>query len=79
MRLYVLGAVFVGASVISVLMIFLAVQDGNANSLVRAGAVLVIALAALWLMLGWEPTVVSVRDGVLEVSPRFAGQRGRSA
>ena len=71
-----LGGVFVGASVISVLMIFLAVQDGTTNSLLRAGALLLIALAAAWLMLGWEPTVVSVRDGVLEIS---RGSRGQQA
>jgi hypothetical protein len=73
--LYALGAVFVAASVISVLMIFLAVQDGTTNSLLRAGAVLVIALAAAWLILGWEPTVVSVRDGLLEVSHGSRGQK----
>ncbi len=75
LRLYVLAGVFVGASVVAVLMIFLAVQDGTSNSLLRAGAVLAIALAAAWLMLGWEPTVVSVRDGVLEVSRGSRGQR----
>jgi hypothetical protein len=73
--LYALGAVFVGASVISVLMIFLAVQDGTTNSLLRAGAVLLIALAAAWLILGWEPTVISVRDGLLEVSHGSRGQK----
>ncbi len=56
-------------------MIFLAVQDGTTNSLLRAGAVLVIALASAWLMLGWEPTVVSVRDGVLEVNNGSRGQQ----
>ncbi len=75
-RLYVLGGVFVVASIVAVLTVFPAVEEGSTNGMVRAGAFLVIALAALWAMLAWEPTVVSVREGVLAVS---RGSRTREA
>ncbi|MBV9832475.1 MAG: hypothetical protein JOZ82_12860 [Marmoricola sp.] len=65
--LYGLGAVFVVASVLAVLALFPAIEHGAANDWVRTIAFGVIALAALWSMVAWEPSVVTVRDGTLEV------------
>lgn len=73
---YLFGAVFVVASVAAVLSTLLALEDGTHDSVVRAGALAVIAGVAWAALMTWHPTVVMVRDGVLEVS---RGARARSA
>jgi hypothetical protein len=67
-RGYLLGAVFVVASVAAVLTSFVAVSESSAAALVIAGGCMVLALVAWWGLLGWRPTVVTIRDGVLHVT-----------
>ena len=74
--LYVLGGIFVIAAVLGVLRVFSAVDGGASNDWVSAIAFGAIAVAALGVMAAWEPTVVSVREGVLEVS---RGSRSQEA
>jgi hypothetical protein len=74
--LYVLGAIFVIAAVLGVLRVFSAVRDGDGNDWASAIAFGAIALAALGVIAAWEPTIVSVREGVLEVT---RGSRRREA
>jgi hypothetical protein len=67
-RGYLLGAVFVVASVTAVLTLFVAVRDSSAAALVIAGGCMLLALVAWWALLGWKPTVVSITEGVLEIT-----------
>ena len=67
-RGYVLGTVFVVASVAAVLTLFVAVSDGSVPALLIAGGCMVLALVAWWALLGWKPTVVSIEEGTMEIT-----------
>jgi hypothetical protein len=56
------------ASVTAVLTVFVAVRDSSTAALVIAGGCMLLALVAWWALLGWKPTVVSIREGVLDVT-----------
>jgi hypothetical protein len=68
LRGYLLGAVFLVASVTGVLTLFVAVRDDSSAALVIAGGCMVLALVAWWALLGWKPTVVTIREGVLDIT-----------
>lgn len=67
-RGYLLGGVFVAASVTAVLTLFVAINDNSAAALVIAGGCMVLALVSWWALLGWKPTVVTIEEGVLDIS-----------
>jgi hypothetical protein len=67
-RGYALGAVFLVAAVTGVLTLFLAVSEDSSAALVIAGGCVVLALVAWWALLSWKPTVVSIREGVLDIT-----------
>jgi hypothetical protein len=67
-RGYLLGGVFVAASVAAVLTLFVAISDSSAPALVIAGGCMLLALVSWWALLGWKPTVVTIEEGVLDVS-----------
>ncbi len=68
LRGYLLGGVFVVAAVAAVITLFVAVSDDSSSALVVAGGCIVLALVAWWALLGWKPTVVTIEEGVLEVT-----------
>ncbi|MCW2847549.1 MAG: hypothetical protein JWR90_1523 [Marmoricola sp.] len=65
---YALGAVLVVAAVAAVITLFLVTPDPSAGGFVLVACLAVIAAAAGWGLANWSPTVVSVRDGILEVA-----------
>lgn len=67
-RGYLLGTVFVIASVTAVLTLFVAVSESSSAALVIAGGCVVLALVAWWALLAYKPTVVSIREGVLDIT-----------
>ena len=67
-RAYIIGTVFVIASVAGVLTIFVAVKEESAAALVVAAGSFLLALVSWWGLLSWKPTIVTIREGVLEVS-----------
>jgi hypothetical protein len=67
-RGYLLGGVFVAASVFAVLTLFVAISDSSTAALVIAGGCMVLALVSWWALLGWKPTVVTIEEGVLDIS-----------
>ena len=66
-RGYLLGGVFLIASVAGVLTLFVAVSQDSTPALVIAGGCGVLAVVASWALASWKPTVVSIREGVLDV------------
>ena len=56
------------AAVAAVITLFVAVSDDSSAALVVAGGCIVLALVAWWALLGWKPTVVTIEEGVLEVT-----------
>lgn len=67
-RAYLLGGVFVVAAVAAVLTAFVAISESSTAALVIASACGALGLVAWWALLGWRPTVVSIREGVLEIA-----------
>ncbi|MGN6781749.1 MAG: hypothetical protein ACTHJH_09630, partial [Marmoricola sp.] len=74
-RRYVLGTLFVIASLLAVLAIFYAVQEGGTSPAITAAAVVVLAGALWWGLLSWAPTIVSISRGILEVSQGPTSER----
>ncbi len=68
LRSYVLGAVLVLASVTAVLTLFVVAPDPDAGGLLLVAGLAAVAAVAGWALASWTPTVVSIRDGVLEVA-----------
>jgi hypothetical protein len=68
LRSHVLGTVLVLAAVASVLTLFLSGGDDTRTGFLVAGGLAVVALLAFWALVSWDPTTVSIRDGILEVS-----------
>jgi hypothetical protein len=69
-----LGAAFVVAAVSSVLAIFAAVDTGTGSALLLSGVLVAASLVLWWALVSWSPTVVSVRNGTLEIG-RGAGTK----
>ena len=67
-RGYLLGTVFVVAAVTGVLTIFVGVSEESGASLVIAACCFLLAVVAWWGLLSWRPTVVSIEEGVLEIT-----------
>ena len=67
-RGYLLGGVFVLASVAAVLTLFVAVSESSVAALVIAAGCVVLGVVAWWALLAWRPTVVSIREGVLDIT-----------
>ncbi len=68
LRNYALGAVLVVASVAAVITLFLVAPDPDTGGFVLVLCLGLLAAAAGWGLASWKPTVVSIRDGILEVS-----------
>ena len=68
LRGYLLGTVVVLASVSAVLLLFVAVSDDSTAALVIAAGCVVLGLVAWWALLAWKPAVVSITEGVLEIT-----------
>lgn len=65
---YVSGGLFAIASIAAVMTIFYAVQAASTPHFLLGGLFVLISLVAAWVLLSWEPTVVSIREGILEVA-----------
>jgi hypothetical protein len=65
---YLLGATVVIASVAAVLALFRVAPAPSAGGFVVVICLAAIAVAAGWGLASWQPTIVSIRDGVLEVA-----------
>ena len=74
-RRYVLGAMFVVSSVAGVLAIFYAVQESSGSALFLAAVLVGLATGSWWILLGWVPTVVTIRNGILEVARGPVGDK----
>jgi hypothetical protein len=70
---YVFGTLFTVFSVGAVIGIFWAVSDGSSEAILGAAGLTVLAMISWWALLNWAPPVVSISNGLLEVS------RGSSA
>ena len=67
-RGYLLGSVFLVSAVAGVLTAFVALSEDSTPALVIAGGCGVLALVSSWALISWKPTVVSIREGVLEIT-----------
>jgi hypothetical protein len=65
---YVFGAVFVVCAVAAVIAIFRAVSGGSSDVILAAAGLTALAMLSWWALLGWTPPIVSVSNGLLEVS-----------
>ena len=65
---YVAGAVLLVASVVAVLVLVSAIADRSGSAFFVAVLLGVLAAGASWFLTRWEPTVVTLRDGRLEVT-----------
>lgn len=65
---YVAGAVLLVASVVAVLVLVSAIADSSGSGVFVAALLALLAAGASWVLTRWEPTVVTVRDGRLEVT-----------
>jgi hypothetical protein len=65
---YVFGTLFTIFSVGAVLTILWAVSDGGSRSIIGAAALTALAMVSWWALLNWAPPVVSISNGILEVS-----------
>ena len=65
---YVFGTLFTIFSVGAVLTILWAVSDGGSRSILGAAALTALAMISWWALLNWAPPIVSVSNGLLEVS-----------
>lgn len=65
---YVAGAVLLVASVAAVLVLVSAIADSSGSGVFVAALLALLAAGASWVLTRWEPTVVTVRDGRLEVT-----------
>jgi hypothetical protein len=64
----VFGAVFVVCAVGAVIAIFRAVSGGSSEVILAAAGLTALAMVSWWALLSWTPPIVSVSDGLLEVS-----------
>jgi hypothetical protein len=65
---YLFGALFVVFAVAAVIAIFRAVSGGSSAVVLAAVGLTGLAMVAWWALLSWAPPVVSVSNGLLEVS-----------
>lgn len=65
---YALATVLVLSSVAAVLTLLFTAEEPTSAGFVVAATLGVVAVAAYWSLVGWPPTVVTIRDGILEVS-----------
>jgi hypothetical protein len=65
---YVFGALFVVFAVAAVIAIFRAVSDGSSDVILLAIGSTAAAMVSWWALLGWAPPVVSISNGLLELS-----------
>ena len=68
LRPYLYALVFIAASMASMLSILRVVQDATSTTLLIASSCMAVALVACWALLDWTPTVITIKDGVLEVA-----------
>jgi hypothetical protein len=65
---YVFGTLFTIFSVGAVIGIFWAVSEGSGEAVLGAAALTALSMASWWALLNWTPPVVSISNGLLEVS-----------
>ena len=65
---WVVGAVFVVCAVAAVIATFRAVSAGSNDVVLAAVGLTALAMLSWWALLRWTPPIVSVSDGLLEVS-----------
>ena len=65
---WVVGAVFVVCAVAAVIATFRAVSAGSSDVVLAAVGLTALAMLSWWALLRWTPPIVSVSDGLLEVS-----------
>ncbi len=75
LRNYALGALLVVVSVAAVITLFLVAPDPDTGGFVLVLCLGLLAAAAGWGLASWKPTVVSIRDGILEVCPAGIARR----
>jgi len=68
--IYALGAMLALAAGASVLTLIVTAADPTTAELTMAALLAAIALAAGWALSRWSPSVIAIRDGVLEVANR---------
>jgi hypothetical protein len=69
----VFGTLFTIFSVGAVLGILWAVSEGSGQAILGAAGLTLLAMVSWWALLNWSPPIVSISDGVLEIS---RGTRG---
>ena len=72
---YIFGAFFTVFAVGAVITIFWAVSDGRSQAILGAAGLTALAMLSWWALLNWSPPIVSVSNGLLELS---RGSRARS-
>ena len=65
---YVFGTFFTLFSVAAVIAIFWAVSEGSTNAILGAAGLTALAMGAWWALLNWTPAIVSISNGILEIS-----------
>jgi hypothetical protein len=65
---YVFGAFFTVFAVGAVIAIFWAVSEGGAQAILGAAGLTALAMVSWWALLNWSPPIVSVSNGLLELS-----------
>jgi hypothetical protein len=70
---FVFGTLFTVFSVGAVIGIFWAVSDGSSTAILGAAGLTVLAMVSWWALLNWSPPVVSISNGLLEVSRGSGG------
>ena len=58
----------IGFSVAAVIAIFWAVSEGSTNAILGAAGLTALAMGAWWALLNWTPAIVSISNGILEIS-----------
>jgi hypothetical protein len=65
---YVFGALFIVFAAAAVIAIFWAVSEATGDAILGAAGLTSLAMVSWWALLSWSPPVVSVSDGLLELS-----------
>jgi hypothetical protein len=65
---YLFMALFVAFAIGAVVTIFWAVSAGGTPAVVSAVGLTLLAMATWWALLNWTPAIVSISNGVLEIS-----------
>ncbi|HEY0902409.1 MAG TPA: hypothetical protein VGE14_00815, partial [Marmoricola sp.] len=65
---YVFGTLFTIFSVGAVIGIFWAVSEGGGQAVLGAAGLTALAMASWWALLNWSPAIISISNGLLEVS-----------